>query len=232
MFLYRHPIYIVISNSPSVHCSGPFSASIQSRSRCCNAESWLYDWYYKMKRAKMMRLIHFFPSFSFSLVLSPSPLFDFMPLYPAVSLRSGLNFFANSCSFANSYLNGTLSRQQINAYTCKYKDSSSLANTNTHTHTQRLSLRTLNLSTRTHKLFPPTHRLICTTFPPTSTYTHSQRRAVFLTPYESLSPLLQTRPAAQCDRHTAAPQPGPADASPRSLHSHLHRLCKLQSQAH
>lgn len=134
-----------------MHCSGPFSASIQSRSRCCNAESWLYDWYYKMKRAKMMRLIHFFPSFSFSLVLSPSPLFDFMPLYPAVSLRSGLNFFANSCSFANSYLNGTLSRQQINAYTCKYKDSSSLANTNTHT--QRLSLRTLNLSTHT-QTFP------------------------------------------------------------------------------
>lgn len=170
----------------------------------------------------------FFPSFSFSLVLSPSPLFDFMPLYPAMSLCSGLNFFANSCSFANSYLNGTLSRQQTNAYTCKYKDSSSLANTNTHTTTFPAHTE----PEHAHTNFSLPHRLICTTFPPTSTYTHSQRRAVFLTPYESLSPLLQTRPAAQRDRHTAAPQPGPADASPRGLHSHLHRLCKLQSQAH
>lgn len=96
----------------------------------------------------------FFPSFSFSLVLSPSPLFDFMPLYPAVSLCSGLNFFANSCSFANSYLNGTLSRQQTNAYTCKYKDSSSLANTNTHTHNDFPC--THWTWARTHKLFPPT----------------------------------------------------------------------------
>lgn len=118
----------------------------------------------------------FFPSFSFSLVLSPSPLFDFMPLYPAVSLCSGLNFFANSCSFANSYLNGTLSRQQTNAYTCKYKDSSSLANTNTHTTTFPAHTE----PEHAHTNFSLPHRLICTTFPPTSTYTHSQRHRMNL----------------------------------------------------
>lgn len=43
---------------------------------------------------------------------------------------------------------------------------------------------------------------------------------------------LQARSTAERDRHAAAPQPGPADATPRGLHSHLHRLCKLQPQAH
>lgn len=43
---------------------------------------------------------------------------------------------------------------------------------------------------------------------------------------------LQARSPAERDRHAAAPQPGPADAPPRGLHSHLHRLCKLQPQAH
>lgn len=47
-----------------------------------------------------------------------------------------------------------------------------------------------------------------------------------------LSSLRQTRPAAERDRHAAAPQSGQADAPPRGLHSHLHRLCKLQPQAH
>lgn len=50
--------------------------------------------------------------------------------------------------------------------------------------------------------------------------------------YASLLSLWQTRPAAQRHRHTAAPQPGQADAPPRGLHSHLHRLCKLQPKAH
>lgn len=67
------------------------------------------------------------------------------------------------------------------------------------------------LISSTHTPFPPSHTLFNPVY---------------------LSPLLQTRPAAECDRHAAAPQPGPADAPPRGLHSHLHCLCKLQPQAH
>lgn len=63
-----------------------------------------------------------------------------------------------------------------------------------------------------HTSFTPTHCLTMFPSPP--------------------SRLGQTRPAAERDCHTAAPQPGQADAPPRGLHPHLHRLCKLQPQAH
>lgn len=55
------------------------------------------------------------------------------------------------------------------------------------------------------------------------THTHALNNRLFFR---------QTRPAAERDRHAAAPQPGQADAPPRGLHPHLHRLCKLQPQAH
>jgi len=44
--------------------------------------------------------------------------------------------------------------------------------------------------------------------------------------------LRQTRPAAERDRHAAAPRPGQADAPPGGLRPHLHRLRQLQPQAH
>uniref|UniRef100_A0A4W5PQJ5 Fatty acyl-CoA reductase n=1 Tax=Hucho hucho TaxID=62062 RepID=A0A4W5PQJ5_9TELE len=42
----------------------------------------------------------------------------------------------------------------------------------------------------------------------------------------------KTRPAAECDGHTATPESGPADAPPPGLHPHLHSLRQLQPQAH
>lgn len=67
--------------------------------------------------------------------------------------------------------------------------------------------------------------------PDTHTHIHSVNPPHTHTLSDRLS-FRQTRPAAERDRHAAAPQPGQADAPPRGLHPHLHRLCKLQPQAH
>lgn len=84
---------------------------------------------------------------------------------------------------------------------------------------------------RRHKTFLHANRYYQWGKYPSHTHTHTKSHS-HTHPVSDCLSFRQTRPAAERDRHAAAPQPGQADAPPRGLHPHLHCLCKLQPQAH